>query len=396
MRACSESRSDTEILTPLEMMAKFTEFDTTSRDSNLPLMHFAKDYLESFGAHVELIHDETGQKANLLGRIGPDNVEGGIILSGHSDTVPVDGQDWDSDPFALVEKNGNLYGRGTVDMKGFLAICTALAPEFAKADLKEPVYFAMSYDEEVGCIGVESMIERILELPNRPRICIVGEPSSMDVLIGHMGGYVYETKITGRDAHSSQTEFGVSAIAAAGELIVFLNRLEEEMRERGDTTGLFPGRYTTMNIGVINGGVASNIVPAECQFEWGYRHIPGSSKREIIRRFNQYAEEVVLPPMRQKAPEANIETRSLIKFDGLSPVPDTAAEKLALKCRGHETSRTDFFGTEAGLFQAAGIETIVCGPGDIAQAHRPNEHTTREQVDLCVDFLRNLISEISA
>lgn len=379
---------------PVEMIAKFTSFDTTSRDSNLPLMHFVRDYLESLGAHVELIHDETGDKANLLARIGPD-VAGGIILSGHSDTVPVDGQDWDTDPFVLTEKEGNLYGRGTVDMKGFLAICTALAPEFAKADLKEPVYFAMSYDEEVGCIGVESLIERVLELPHLPRICIVGEPSTMDVLIGHMGGYVYETVVTGRDAHSSQTEFGVSAIAAAGELIVFLNRLEEEMRERGDTTGHFPGQYTTMNIGVINGGVASNIVPAECKFEWGYRHIPGSSKREIIRRFNEYAEEVVLPPMRKKADEANIETRSVIRFDGLAPEPGTEAEKMALKCRGHETSRTDFFGTEAGLFQAAGIPTVVCGPGHISQAHRPNEHTTVEQVNLCVDFLRELIKEIS-
>ena len=388
------STESAKTYTPVEMIAKFTSFDTTSRDSNLPLMHFAKEYLESYGAHVELIHDETGQKANLLGRIGPDT-EGGIILSGHSDTVPVDGQDWATNPFELAEKDGNLYGRGTVDMKGFLAICTALAPEFAAADLKEPVYFAMSYDEEVGCIGVESLIASILKLPHQPRACIVGEPSNMDVLIGHMGGYVYETTVTGRDAHSSQTEFGVSAIAAAGELIVYLNKLEEEMRERGDETGHFPGKYTTMNIGVINGGVASNIVPAECKFEWGYRHIPGSSKREIIRRFNTYAEEVVLPPMRKKADEANIETRSLIEFTGLAPQPDTIAEKLALKCRGHENSRTDFFGTEAGLFQEAGIPTVVCGPGHISQAHRPNEHTTVEQVDLCVDFLRALIKEIS-
>lgn len=380
--------------TPVEMMAKFTSFNTTSRDSNLPLIHFARDYLESLGAVVQLVHDETGEKANLLARIGPD-VDGGVILSGHTDTVPVDGQDWDTDPFIMVEKAGNLYGRGTVDMKGFLAICTALAPEFAAADLKEPVYLAMSYDEELGCLGVVSMIEKIAEMHSLPRACIVGEPSSMDILVGHMGGYCYETLVTGRDAHSSQTEFGVSAIAAAGELIVFLNRLQEEMRERGDPTGHFPGQYTTMNIGVINGGVASNIVPAECRFQWGFRHIPGSDKREILERFNQYVEQTVLPPMRDKAPETNIETRPVIAFDGLRPETGTYAEQLALKCRGHEDSRTDSFGTEAGLFQQVGIPTIVCGPGDIAQAHRANEHNTVEQVELCVSFLRNLIGELS-
>lgn len=389
-----QTDKQTKRYSPLEMIAKFTSYDTTSRNSNLPLINFVGDYLESLDVHVEIIYDETGDKANLLSRIGPE-AGGGVILSGHTDTVPVDGQDWDTEPFTLTEKHGNLYGRGTVDMKGFLAICTAIAPEFAKANLKEPIYLAMSYDEELGCLGVVSMIEKIGSLFGKPRACIVGEPSSMDVLIGHMGAYCYETVVTGRDAHSSQTEFGVSAIAAAGELIVFINRLEQEMLKRGDPTGHFPGKYTTMNIGVIKGGVAPNIIPAECRFEWGYRHIPGSDKREVIDRLNKYAEEVVLPPMREKAEEANIETKPIVAFDGLSPEKGTYAEQLALKCRGHKESRTDSFGTEAGLFQQAGISTVVCGPGDIFLAHRANEHNTVQQVDKCVAFLRNLIIELS-
>lgn len=381
-------------LTPHEMIRCFISFDTTSRNSNLPIIDFVRSYVESWGATTWTMPDTSGRKANLLVRVGPD-APGGVILSGHSDTVPVDGQEWHTNPFELCERDGNLHGRGTVDMKGFLAICTALVPHFARAGLRRPIYIAYSYDEELGCLGVGSLISRLKQIARDPVACIVGEPSSMDVLVGHMGARGYETLITGRDAHSSQTAFGVNAISAAGELIGFLNRLEEELRARGDPTGYFPGRHTTLNIGIVEGGVEPNIIAARCRLVWGYRLIPGGDENEVIDRFNHYVDEVVLPPMQRKAPEARITTTRMIAFDGLTPVKDSPAERLALRCRGHANSRTDMFGTEAGLFQQAGIPTVVCGPGDIIQAHRANEHISNDQVRLCGEFLMNVTAELT-
>lgn len=380
---------------PVAMIERFIAFDTTSRNSNLPLIHFVQDYLSQFGIESDVITNENGQKANLLARIGPAD-KPGIVLSGHTDTVPVEDQNWSTDPFKLIKNGSRLYGRGTSDMKSFLAICTALAPEFAEAKLAAPIYLAMSYDEELGCLGVPSMISKLAELPVKPAACIVGEPSEMQVLMAHKGVNVFETTITGREAHSSQTDQGASAIAAAAELISFLNRVADEMRERGDPTKVFErDGYTSINIGLIQGGTALNIIPRTCKFVWEYRHLPGTDGKEIITRFRKFSDTEILPKLKAKADDAAIETTTVIHYEGLRPEPGSFAEALALKCSGMARPTTAAFGTEAGLFQDVGIPTVVCGPGSIAQAHRPDEFIEKTQVEQCTQFLRRLIQELA-
>lgn len=379
--------------TPLEMIEKFVSFDTTSSKSNLPLIEFARGYLESLGFECEVFPNETGDKANLLARIGPD-AGAGVVLSGHLDTVPVAHQTWHTDAFKLTVKGDKLHGRGTTDMKSFLAICTALAPDFADLPLKEPVYFAMSYDEELGCLGVPSLVKWLSDLENKPRACIVGEPSNMEVLIGHKGVNIFETTVTGKDAHSSQVNSGVSAIVAAAEMIMFLSQILAEMKERGDPTGTFESGFTSLNVGTIEGGTALNIIPRTCRFVWEYRHIPGTDGNEILNRFNAFAQTKLLPRMQAVSSECDIQTKTILRYEGLKPEAGTYAESLALRCAGTKHSGTEAFGTEAGLFQAVGIPTIVCGPGHISQAHQPNEYTTMEQVDRCVVFLRKLLTEL--
>ncbi len=379
----------------LEMIEKFISFDTTSRESNLPLIHFVRDYLEQFGITCELIYNPQSSKANLLVIIGPHtekHQEKGILLSGHSDTVPIDDQNWTVDPFKLTQKGGHLYGRGTSDMKSFLAICTALAPEFSDLNLSEPIYIAMSYDEELGCLGVSSLIDHLIQSHGRPRLCVVGEPTEMEVLIAHKGVNVFETTIVGREAHSSQIDSGASAIMAAGKLISFLNDLADEMRERGDPTNVFErDGYTSINVGLINGGTALNIIPKTCKFHWEYRHLPGTDPNEIIDRFNIYTNDSVLPVLWRTAPEASIETTTVIQYEGLHPAPTSYATDLALYCAGRKKPITAAFGTEAGLFQSADIPTVVCGPASIAQAHRPDEFISVDQVEACVSFLHKLV-----
>ena len=378
----------------IAMIEKFIAFDTTSRDSNLPLIDFVADYLDGLGAETQIIRNEAGDKANLLARIGP-NVEGGVILSGHTDTVPVADQIWTSDPYRLERRDDKLYGRGTTDMKSFLAICTSMAPRFAAANLREPIYLAMSYDEEIGCLGVPSLIDRLHALQWRPRACIVGEPSGMDVLIGHMGAQGFETVVTGRDAHSSQMGFGVNAIALAAELIRFLDGLVETMGRDAATDPLFGSTFVPVNIGVIEGGTACNIVAQKCSFTWTYRDVPGTDRDAVVNRLRDYVDHVLLPSMGEKGAAARVETCRTIDFVGLRPDPGNEAEALALRCSGANGSRVDVFGTEAGLFQQAGIATVVCGPGDIAQAHRPDEYLSVEQVGRCEQFLDRLMEELA-
>lgn len=375
------------------MIGKFIGFNTTSRDSNLPLINFVAEYLRKLGAKTDIIVSPAGDKANLLARFGPDK-PGGVILSGHTDTVPVDDQVWTTDPFRLELRNGNLYGRGSTDMKGFLAICTAMSPRFATADLREPIYLAMSYDEEVGCLGVPLLIDHIAASGCRPRACIVGEPSGMDVLIGHMGAQGFETVVTGREAHSSQMRFGINAIAVAAELVCFLDHLAAEMQEETLADKSFGSAFVPVNVGMIKGGTAPNVVAQKCSFTWTYRDVPGTDRDAILNRLQEYVDRVVLPSMGEKGAATCVETARTIDFVGLRPEPGNEAEQIALRCSGADCSRTDVFGTEAGLFQQAGIPTAVCGPGDIAQAHRPDEFLAVEQARRCEEFLGRLIEEL--
>ncbi|MEX2649813.1 MAG: acetylornithine deacetylase [Alphaproteobacteria bacterium] len=381
-------------LTPVAMLARHVGFDTTSRDSNLALIQFVADYLKGFGVEAALTHDDEGRKANLFATLGAGR-EGGVVLSGHTDVVPVDGQPWDTDPFTLTEKEGRLHGRGTCDMKGFLATALALAPEIVRRRPKIPVHLALSYDEEVGCVGVGRLIAQALATGVKPRAVIVGEPTEMKVVDAHKGLYSFRTTVTGREAHSSLTDKGVNAIVAAADLIGFLARLAEEMAGRADRESGFDPPYTTIQIGTIEGGTALNIVPRRCSFVWEYRLMPGADEDEVVRRFQAHCDEQ-RPRLQARAEESNIVTEAVNRVPGLEPDPGSAAERLALALAGSNRTHKVPYGTEAGLFQRAGMATIVCGPGSINQAHKPNEFVERAQIDACEAFLRRLLDHVCA
>jgi acetylornithine deacetylase len=381
--------------TPEEMIAKLVGFDTTSRNSNLELISFVADYLRGLGIESELYHDATGTKANLYATIGPRR-DGGVVLSGHTDVVPVDGQAWTSDPFTVVERDGRLHGRGTADMKSFCAVALALVPEFLAAGLELPIHLAFSYDEEVGCIGVRGMLPHVALPGLTPQAVIVGEPTGMKVVNTHKGIRSFWTTVTGLEAHSSATHRGVNAVMIAAELIGFLARLAEEERSAADPDSPFDPPYTTVNVGPIEGGTALNIIPRHCKFVWEYRLIPGNPPDAIIDRFVAYAEQTVLPRMRAVSPDAAIVTEPRAWVPPLRAESGSPAESLVLALTGSNRSHAVSYGTEAGLFREAGLPAVICGPGDIAQAHRPDEYISREQVAACVEFMRRLGAHLSA
>lgn len=377
--------------TPRQMIDHLVAFDTTSAKSNLELIHFVTDYLQDHGVKTMLFMNEEETKANLYATVGPDS-GGGIVLSGHTDVVPVDGQDWDSDPFAVTEKDKKLFGRGTADMKSFSAIALSLVPDMLTANLKRPIHFALSYDEEVGCIGVADMVNWIAALDQKPAMVIVGEPTSMRVINAHKGIRCFETTVTGMEAHSSRQHEGVSAIVYASKLISFLADLIEEMMEKGDPTGRFQPPYTTIQIGQIKGGTAINIIPGTCSFMWEHRNLPTQEADEIRDKFYGYATELEAE-MKTKGETCSISTREFANAPGLMIQEDNPAEALALSILGKNQTEAVAYGTEAGFFQGIGIPTVVCGPGDIAQAHIANEFIDVSQIDACEDFLRKVIAQ---
>ena len=384
-----------QIFTPREMIEKLISFDTTSHLSNLELIEFVESYLASHGVSSRRVMNEEGTKANLFATLGDEKQAGGIVLSGHTDVVPVEGQDWSSEPFNVMERDGKLFGRGTSDMKSFIALALAYVPEFLKDGPKIPVHLALSYDEEVGCLGVRPMIETILRGLPRPQVVIVGEPSSMKVVNAHKGIQSYSTKVTGLEFHSSQTHLGVSAIQYASELISFLMKLAEEMRERGDASGRFSPPYTTINVGIIKGGTALNIIPKSCSFVWEYRPLPDADPSEIIDRFNAFAEANVLPRMRDVFPGASIETTTRAQSPGLAALDGDPGETLVMKLAQCNSAEAVSYNTEAGLFQLADIPTVVCGPGDIAQAHKPDEFVELSQIAECEKFMKRIAEFVS-
>jgi acetylornithine deacetylase len=375
----------------IDMLKRLVAFDTTSRNSNLELIHHIRDYLADFGVESTLVPNEQGTKANLFASIGPD-CEGGIVLSGHTDVVPVDGQSWTTDPWELTEKDdGNLYGRGTCDMKGFVAACLAKVPTFQRARLKVPIHFAFSYDEEIGCLGAHELAEKLVGAVPRPQAVIVGEPTMMGVVNGQDAGGGIVATFTGFEAHSSMTHLGVSAIHFAGDFIHWLNELQVELAERKRTDiDTVPG-HTTINVGVINGGTAGNILARECTLNWGYRTLPGDDPWEVQRRAEKYIAELLLPRMRAKHPDANITLKRRSFVPGLLPQENEEAAKLALQWTGGNRTYAVPYGTEAGIFRGHGIPTVICGPGDIAYAHQPNEFVPRSQMDACDTFLGRMI-----
>ena len=380
-----------DVVSSVEMLRRLVAFDTTSRNSNLRLIEHVQAYLQAHGVASTLVPNDEKTKANLYATIGPD-VEGGIVLSGHTDVVPVDGQPWDSDPWTLTDGGARLFGRGTCDMKAFPAVVLALLPEFQRAGMKVPVHLALSYDEEIGCLGAHSLVERLVGDVKRPRAVIVGEPTMMGVVNAQNSGGGLVTTFTGIEAHSSMTHLGVSAIHFAGEFIHFLNGLQDEpeARRRSDTD-MMPA-HTTINVGVINGGTAGNVLARECVMNWGYRTLPGGDHTEVQRRAEAYLADTLLPAMRRRHPDADIHTRRRSFVAGIRPEENREAEALALQWTGGNRTYAVPYATEAGIFRAAGIPTVICGPGDIAQAHQPNEFILKSQIDACESFMRRLMS----
>jgi acetylornithine deacetylase len=374
------------------MIERLVAFDTVSRNSNLELIDFVRHWLARHGVASRLIASDDGEKANLLATVGPA-VAGGVVLSGHTDVVPVDGQPWSSDPFRVVERNGRLYGRGTCDMKTFLAIALALVPEMRR--LRRPIHLAFSYDEEVGCRGAPRLIDAMLaQLPPLDAV-IVGEPTGMRVVSAHKGITVLRTVVTGHEAHSSQTHRGVSAVMTAGRLIAHLDDLARHRVVAGPFAPTVEPPHTTIHVGTVHGGTAVNIISRECRFEWDIRAIAEDPPEPIVEGFRRHCAERVEPELRRIAPSCGVITELLVEAPPLAHEAANPALELACRLAGVDTTASVPFAAEAGLFQRAGLPSVICGPGSIDQAHQPDEYITLEQVQAGLEFQRGLIAALS-
>ncbi len=378
----------------LEWIERLVGFDTTSRNSNLALIEEVRGYLSSFGIDSSLSYDRTRTKANLWATIGASDLPG-VVLSGHTDVVPVDGQDWETDPYRVEQLDGKLFGRGTADMKGYLAACLALAPEIARRNLETPVHFSLSYDEEVGCIGVRGLIAELEQRPVKPKACLIGEPTSMEVVNAHKGKLSQRCCVTGLESHSGLAHRGVNAVEAAAEAIAYLKTMARRFRDSGPFDDGFDPPYTTVHTGVIEGGTALNIVPRECQFQFEFRCLPGQDPEELAQELRAYVKRELLPEMRAVSRDAGFEWQEMSAFPGLSIDVDDELVRLTQRLAGSNTTGKVSFGTEGGLFQQAGIPSVVCGPGSIRQAHRPNEYIELEQIARCEAFLIALLDDLS-
>ena len=370
-------------------------FDTTSRESNLQLIEFVRDYLAGFDVPCELIYNAERSKANLFASIGPGE-QPGIVLSGHTDVVPVDGQPWTVAPFELSEHDGKLFGRGTADMKGYIACVLALVPALGAADLRMPVHIALSYDEEVGCLGVRSLLAELEQRPVKPLLCIIGEPTELKPVLGHKGKLAMRCDVHGHPCHSAYAPLGVNAIEYAAELIGELGRIGQQLKAPEHHDARFDPPYSTVQTGVISGGKALNIVPADCRFDFEIRALPSQDPTQVAQQLQAYADQQVLPRMRAVSEHSAIRFSELSAYPGLATDSQSqAAELIAAFCGSREFG-TVAFGTEGGLFDAAGIPTVVCGPGSMDQGHKPDEFVSRAQLDACDAMLQRMLASIRA
>lgn len=384
----------TDIQPQLDWIERLVAFDTTSSKSNLDLIDDVEAYLKGAGAETFRVYDDDGMKANLYALVGP-KVEGGVVLSGHTDVVPVEGQDWATDPFAVTEKDSRLYGRGVADMKSFSAIALSLVPDMMSAGLKRPVIFALSYDEEIGLLGAPRMIAEIAQRMPKPSAVIVGEPTNMKVIDGHKGIASFTVRVTGYTTHSSQTDRGVSAVEAAAKLITKISDMRERRAAAADPSSPFEPPYSTMTVNVVRGGTQLNIMAGEAVFQWDLRVVPGDSREDIIAEFTDYARGVEAE-MRAKAGGCRIEIEEMSNAPSLAPHADNPAADLAKAITGLNSTDVVSYAAEAGQFQEAGFSVVICGPGSIDQAHQPNEFITLEQVKEGTLFIRRLIERLSA
>jgi acetylornithine deacetylase len=378
----------------LGLLGEMIAFPTISADSNLALITWASEKLDSLGARTKVTTDATGTKANLFATIGPD-VDGGIVLSGHTDVVPVEGQDWSSDPFVTRIADGRLYGRGACDMKGFLACALAMAPTFAQWELKRPIHLALTYDEEVGCLGAQVMLDAFKASGRRPALCIVGEPTEMKIIEGHKGCCEYTTRFTGLEGHCSMPDKGVNAVEYG---VMFVSRLMEiarTLQSRAPATSRFDPPWSTIQVGRIAGGIARNIIAGQCEIEWELRPVDQADFDFTHAEIRRYVEGDLLPRMRAIHPDAQIMTEVIGEVVGLTPMERSEAVALVRALTGENgPAQLVSFGTEAGLYQQLGIDTVICGPGSIAQAHKPDEFIALDKLDRCLEMLEALETRV--
>jgi len=377
----------------LDLIRTLIAFPTVSRDSNLELIDFVREYLRPLDADIRLTFDAERGKANLFATLGPRG-EPGIVLSGHTDVVPVDGQDWASDPFTVIERGGRLYGRGTSDMKGFIACVLAVVPQYVQRGLRTPLHLAFSYDEEVGCLGVRGLLADMVAAGIRPKSCIVGEPTEMRPVIAHKGKQSYRCTVRGLASHSAYAPYGVNAVEAAAEAVAFLKGLARRHRDRGPYDRGFDVAYTTVHTGVIRGGTALNIVPHDCVFDFEFRNLPGDDPDRLRAEFETYLREVLEPEMQAVDPRSGFTLRKMSEIPALDTAAEAGITALVQEFSGSSEIAKVSFGTEASQFQVAGVPTVVCGPGSIREAHKPDEFVSLEQIERCENFLRGLCATL--
>ena len=375
-------------------LEKLIAFPTVSRDSNLGLIAYVQGVLDGFGISSTLVHNEEKTKANLWATIGPSNISG-VALSAHTDVVPVVGQNWSADPFTMARRDGNLYGRGTADMKGFIACCLAMAARLDQSKLKSPIHFAFSYDEEIGCIGVRRLLDMLKTLPFRPRFCIVGEPTMLQVVTAHKGKLGFRVTAHGLEAHSSLAPIGVNAIYMACDLIVEIRRIQDDLAQHGERDGDYEVAYTTLHVGKMVGGEVMNIVPNLASFDFEIRYLPLDDNQAIVARIKQAAEDVA-----QRYQNVYVDARfvfaDLQSYPALDTPVDSEVVNFVRALTGGNSTGKITFGTEGGLFQKElGIPAVVCGPGNIAVAHKPDEYVSEEQMAHCDAMLDKLVERLS-
>jgi len=375
------------------MIERLISFNTVSRDSNLGLIEWVRDYLHAQGAKTRLTHDASGRKANLFATLG-DSPKPGLILSGHTDVVPVDGQDWHTDPFVATESDGKLFARGSADMKGFIGIVLSQAPKFVAAlnanRLDAPLHYALSYDEEVGCLGVRGLIRDLLENGIRPAGCVVGEPTSMQPIIAHKGTHRFRCAVHGREAHSSYVTYGVNAIEYAARLVVYIRQIADRLAQLETRDYGFTVPYSTLSTGLIRGGIAANVVPKDCEFSFDMRVLPNASPDALYQEIRSYAAALALE-MQKVDPDSGIDLVWASQTVGLAAAETDAIVKWAMQLSQNTTVGKVSYGTEAGLFQEMGVPSVICGPGDIAEAHRPNEFVSLAQLAQCEAFMNRIL-----
>ena len=372
-----------------EILRRLIAYPTISADSNLQMIEFLAGYLDHLGADVLLNHAPDGTKANLFATLGQGH-ENGVLLSGHTDVVPVADQDWSHDPFDMVERDGRLYGRGTCDMKGFIAACLTKAQDYAKLSLKTPVHFAFTYDEETGCIGAQGLAKWLQSQGITPRIAIIGEPTGMKAIEGHKGCCEYTTHFHGKAGHGSMPDIGVNAVEYALRYGTKLMDIAQDLQGRAPDKSRFDPPWTTLNIGRITGGNIHNVIPENCSMDWEFRPVQDADFSYVKETIETYVSDILRPEMQRRDPNANITTEIIGEVVGLEPTDQNEARDIVLELTGQNHADVVPFGTEAGIFAGLGMSVVVCGPGSIEQAHKPDEFIELSQLDACLSFLTQL------